>query len=57
MLVGGFSGSKAAVSSEAGPDTNEVTITDMERISEEVKRLIRRSIGYDTCENLASAYG
>jgi len=57
ILSGGFSGSKAAVSSEAGPDTNEVTITDMEKIAEEVKRLIRRSIGYDTCENLTSAYG
>ena len=57
IIAGGFSNLKEAVSSEAGPDTNEFTITDMEKIAEEVKRLIRRSIGHDTCENLTSAYG
>jgi hypothetical protein len=61
-LAGGFPGleaapSEGAASFEAGPDTDDVTITDMEKITEEIKRLIRRSIGYDTCENLASAYG
>ena len=54
-LAGGFS--EATVSSEAGRDTNEVTVSDMEKTVEEIKRLIRRSIGYDACENLASAYG
>ncbi len=57
MLKSGFSGSDTVVSSQAGPDINKVTITGMEKIVEEVKRLIRRSVGYDACENLASAYG
>ena len=57
ILAGGFSDSKTAVSSGAGPDTDELTIADMGKTAEEVKRLVRRSIGYDTCENLASAYG
>jgi hypothetical protein len=57
ILAGRFSDSKAALYSGAGPDTDELTIADMEKTAEEVKRLVRRSIGYDTCENLASAYG
>jgi len=52
-----FSGLKTAASFSVDPDTNEVSITDMEKMAEEVKRLIRRSSGYNTCENLTSAYG
>ncbi len=51
------SGSKTVASFEADGDPEGVTMTDMEKIAEEIKRLIRRSIGYDACENLASAYG
>jgi hypothetical protein len=56
-IAGRFSDLKAAVSSGTGTDTDEVTITDMEKIAKEVNRLVRRAIGYDACENLTTAYG
>jgi hypothetical protein len=56
-LVSRFSDLKAAVPSGAVPDTDEVNVPDMEKIVEEVDRLVRRAIGYDACENLTTAYG
>ena len=56
-LAGRFSDLKAAVPPGAGSDTAEVSITDMEKMAEEVNRLVRRAIGYDACENLTTAYG
>ena len=56
-LTTGSSGSKATASFEAGEDTDDATMIDMEKMADEVKRLIRRASGYDTCENLTTAYG
>jgi hypothetical protein len=56
-IAGRFTDLKAAVSSGDGPDNNEATVTDMEKMADEVERLVRRSIGYDACENLTTAYG
>ncbi len=55
--AGRFPDLKAAAPSGAGPDADEGSIPDMEKIVEEVDRLVRRAIGYDACENLTTAYG
>ena len=56
-IAGVFSDLNAAVSPGTVPDTDEATITGMEKMADEVNRLVRRAIGYDACENLTSAYG
>ncbi len=57
IIAGKFTDLKSSMAVTTATDTDDINITDMEKMVEEVKRLLARAIGYDACENLASAYG
>jgi hypothetical protein len=56
-IAGMFTDLKTSMALTTAPDGDEITISDMEKMVEEVKRLTGRAIGYDACENLITAYG
>ncbi len=57
VLSGGPPGPKTGPAARTGDFEEAGSIRELGEMAERTERLLRRAVGYDACENLASAYG